>query len=1612
MSLENLKNLIPNIEKIKYGDLTKKDSSLDDILPSKKIEKKQGKDVNPSPPSPKKVGKDVNPSPSSPKKIGKDVVSFTSTGLSNLNNLSPILSNDIINRPSTSVLGGRHGGLSAETPSQPPHSDDHSIFDNLKPFKTTPLENQSFDLLDDKYGEIGVNLSSLSGRHEGMSLTQEMFTVENLFGEVGSTLTIAGKKHNEDSVESEIELMEEKFGKIGLPVDFFKGENSYFSTFTPSVPGFTINFNQGGYSFQGDDLGNSHFIDFVGSSNVGNPIGGLFNTITKYSDTFREINVPTFDDIVGMGNIAYEGDPDTFATGYPELKVKLDLMRASQQLVPSIYFNDPFGSYGVTGNTPTGDGVQSGTNYTVMDLEASSWFYGGQGVVIPSYNENIPFSSDNQTRTIQNTLTLDDIKSSRLGFGDLAEMIVDDSRIAAGAEVSVVGNFNFLKEVIGGGFSPYIIKLSTSTQDLIKDVLGMSTEHGGAWFEGIFANANISYINTLNGDVFSASATIPKWGKWAQNINLPFGLGSLEDSLPDLTWSQTVENFNPFEGRFLKYQDTVLELAGSDSLGIAGGFQHLPGASDAPPISQGIEGGIFKSSLMFDEYGNPAFDNPYRGIVFQVLGPINDPGDSSGPFPEHAKYENLAPVIYGDEFDEGMHNAFVGIPGFMQNVGINMGTEQPGLDFSYQFKTEQNTRITWNWDQLIDYYNPGKLRFQWPSIDSKAWFGLELPQFFSKIDPGWFRMGLHGGSGPFISWPNIGKLADMIPNIDLTPTTDKIKSALSWMATRASSAWQGIGDIGGSIGQFVNEKILNPLAESFLGGPTGPGIFSRINQSLTNFGSTIGGAMKNSYNYVGTVLSNVYDSTIGKIDLNHVWDGIEDALGVAGSTIRSIFDGAASSAHKYVVMPMKAAWNWMKRRPDYKQRDFSWFDGMWTWLGDTVGGAASSVAETIHNLMGKGREGLGSIGQGLGEFGSKIASTVGNAVNYVGQLPIVQESLGMVKTLATLPYQIAKNTIGSSDFWDGIGDFLMYNPISSLLVTHEHSLLNVFIKPLANMTWDGLKSLAQIGREAGTHVKNAISTVTDGIATGVDWAVSGIKNMAGKAGEYIGGALGDAWGHVRDGFMEGTTALGEWYSKVSKGVKEWWKDLKLWNSNDKDGSFSPFDFLGDLWHGLSKMASNAASTVTGWLGNMAQNTGDYLQKSAKWVGSKFSKLGEGVSSAWGKVKSVAQTVGQGIGNFMSAITPNVDFGNLPGLLFDINLPGIELGKVGQFALDVGFKIIKANLNPIAELVLPELGLKNPLNWNQTEYGGQAIFKGASVRPTGINAPRHFDNQIPFRKIPGINDEYYQVNVPQTPYAELGKAPAYPGLKANIKGDFYPSQLHTPHPNPNQNPKERSIDIGDAMTIANLESGNNLGTAFGVDPNPYESQKQGMPVYFKDYRDQTYIIFRGYVEAITENVTPSWSEENYVGRSEPAYTYERATRDLSFTLKLFAHTPLELDAIYAKMRRLTSLCYPEYKDDSINSKTRMKPPFLGFRMGELYGNNYMNQLAFLKNVTYTVPDSSPWEYRSGMRVPKHITVATSLQLLHRTLPKNTTQFNGYVGAMGTNDILTRTKAGSV
>jgi len=232
-------------------------------------------------------------------------------------------------------------------------------------------------------------------------------------------------------------------------------------------------------------------------------------------------------------------------------------------------------------------------------------------------------------------------------------------------------------------------------------------------------------------------------------------------------------------------------------------------------------------------------------------------------------------------------------------------------------------------------------------------------------------------------------------------------------------------------------------------------------------------------------------------------------------------------------------------------------------------------------------------------------------------------------------------------------------------------------------------------------------------------------------------------------------------------------------------------------------------------------------------------------------------------------------------------------------------------------------------------------------------------------------------------------------------------------------------VGDKMTLASIIEGNtldNLGgqtTGLNDEDNKLtfnvEDVNQGMPFYFKDLRDNKYIFFRAFIEGLSENISPSYNSTQYIGRSEPVYTYSMTERELTLTLKLFAQTKDELGKIYEKMNKLTSLCYPEYFNDTVTGiiedeetqtsyegdinvgyGNRMKAPLTKLRIGDMFGKTNSELQGYVKSLSYSVDQASPWETEVGKRVPKYVTATIGYQVIHSTVPNLETKFYGYIG----------------
>ena len=164
------------------------------------------------------------------------------------------------------------------------------------------------------------------------------------------------------------------------------------------------------------------------------------------------------------------------------------------------------------------------------------------------------------------------------------------------------------------------------------------------------------------------------------------------------------------------------------------------------------------------------------------------------------------------------------------------------------------------------------------------------------------------------------------------------------------------------------------------------------------------------------------------------------------------------------------------------------------------------------------------------------------------------------------------------------------------------------------------------------------------------------------------------------------------------------------------------------------------------------------------------------------------------------------------------------------------------------------------------------------------------------------------------------------------------------------------------------------------------------VKIKDLRNNNLIYFRGYVTGITENVNPSFTPTNYIGRSEPVYIYERGERDISFNLRVYPQNATEQKIMYDKIEKLTSLAYPNYlPEQNNNSLIRMQPPFTELYMAHI-GTRKKGQFGIIKSISYTVNEQGDWDALRAL--PRYFDINISYQILSKKTPDMNDRFYGY------------------
>lgn len=207
--------------------------------------------------------------------------------------------------------------------------------------------------------------------------------------------------------------------------------------------------------------------------------------------------------------------------------------------------------------------------------------------------------------------------------------------------------------------------------------------------------------------------------------------------------------------------------------------------------------------------------------------------------------------------------------------------------------------------------------------------------------------------------------------------------------------------------------------------------------------------------------------------------------------------------------------------------------------------------------------------------------------------------------------------------------------------------------------------------------------------------------------------------------------------------------------------------------------------------------------------------------------------------------------------------------------------------------------------------------------------------------------------------------------------------------------------GDRLLDAEGESGYGFGRAgesdtiglSGINEEVSKSLKSDLlPVSFGIVGEpDSTIVFRGFIQGLTNSYSPSWSPVNYVGRGEPLYTYTNTSRTLGFMLQIPIFSKEEQHPAYQKLNSLISHTYPKYVNNLPQGTVT------AIRIGD-----YINQYGIITSITDTVDIDVPWssneEDARPVLLPQVIKLQLSMNIIHDRLPKRFLGEDGTVSGM--------------
>jgi hypothetical protein len=152
---------------------------------------------------------------------------------------------------------------------------------------------------------------------------------------------------------------------------------------------------------------------------------------------------------------------------------------------------------------------------------------------------------------------------------------------------------------------------------------------------------------------------------------------------------------------------------------------------------------------------------------------------------------------------------------------------------------------------------------------------------------------------------------------------------------------------------------------------------------------------------------------------------------------------------------------------------------------------------------------------------------------------------------------------------------------------------------------------------------------------------------------------------------------------------------------------------------------------------------------------------------------------------------------------------------------------------------------------------------------------------------------------------------------------------------------------------------------------------------RDLVNGKWLIFPAHLGTITDAVTPTYSQERYIGRPDAVHIYTGTDRSVGFDFKVAAFTKQEIPIIQEKMNYLMGLGYPTYKElFKGDSESRPVAPYISLTIGDLFKDTP----GYFSSITITTDEGATWEVDEKFQIPQVFNVSVEFVYIGKYLPQ--------------------------